>query len=44
MDRLRPFEEEELGARENVFIVLYTLQRGRFSVSIGLENETIGEV
>ena len=44
MDRLRPGEEEELGARENVFIVLDTLQKGRFSVLFGLKNETIVEV
>ena len=44
MDRLRSGEEEKLGALENVFIVLDTLQRGRFSVSFGLENETIVEV
>ena len=44
MDRLRPGEEEELGARQNVFIVLNTLQRGRFSVLFGLKNEAICEV
>lgn len=41
MDQLRPGEEEELEARENVFIVLDTLQRGRFSVLFGHKNETI---
>lgn len=30
MDRLRPGEEEELGARENVFFVLDTLKEGDF--------------
>ena len=44
MDRFRPGEEEELGARQNVFIVLDTLQRGRFSVSFGLKSEAIFEV
>ena len=41
MDRLRPGQEEELGARENVFIVLDTLQRGRLSVSFGLKYEAL---
>ena len=36
--------KEELGARQNVFIVLDTLQRGRSSVSFGLKNEAVFEV
>lgn len=32
MDQLRLGEEEELGAWENILIVLHALQRGRFSV------------
>ena len=43
MNRLRPGEEEELGARENVFIALDSLERGRFSVSLGLKNEMLIE-
>ena len=44
MDQFRPGKEEELAARQNVFIVLDTLQRGRFSVSFGFKNEAIFEV